>query len=198
MLPGNCGYVALKGVKLSLDLWTAVAWAERPDVPVHLSDSPPLLCFHSDWQGTACRAALEKPGIMTGWSEPRRRRWKNKPKKKEGEGRRKKKGVGALSHIHKHTHTPLLIASSPRQLVFTRSQTFHFFFFLRRTSASCIISVGGRGERIGWKQTNENASLHHSPSVSSIFLVFGVKIWKTAQTRHTCWRPPAFFMLIWC
>lgn len=192
MLLSNCVYVALKGGKLHLDLWTAVTRAERPDVPVDPADSSRILWFHSDWQGTVCRVAQEKPVIMTGWSEPRRRRWKKKPKKKEGEGRRRKKGVGALYHTHTCMHATAHRLISKATCVHTLTD-FFFFFFLWRTSASCIISVGGRGERIERKQTNENASLHHSPSVSSIFLLFGVKIRvKTAQRQRTCSRRSVF------
>lgn len=148
------GYVTwqlclLKGGKLSLDLWTAVTRAERPDVPVYTADSSCILWFHSDWQGTAYRAAQEKPAIMAGWSE---QRWKKKPKKKEGEGR-KKKGVGALSHTHTHARH----CSSPHlqgNLCSHTHRLFYFLFFLTK-NLSKLYHQRWRKGRENWMKTDK-------------------------------------------
>lgn len=93
-----------------------------------------------------------------------------------------------------HICAMLLIASSPRQLVFTCSQS-----FVQRTSAICIISVGGKGKRIGWKQINENAFLHHSPSVSyiSCYLALSSKITSVFTPKNTYFSRYGLFFLCW-
>lgn len=114
---------------------------------------------------------------------------KAKEERRGGKKKKEKRSRCSLSHTHaRHCSSPHLQGN-----LCSHAHRLFFFFFLRRTSASCIISVGGRGEKIERKQTNENASLHHSPSVSSIFLLFGVKIRvKTAQRQRTCSRQSVF------
>lgn len=172
MLLGNCVYVALKGGKLHLDLWTAVTRAERADVPVDPADSSRILWFHSDWQGTVCRVAQEKPVIMTGWSEPRRRRWKKKPKKKEGEGRRRrKKGVGALYHTHMHARH----CSSPHLQGNLCSHAHRLFFFFFTEDLSKLYHQRWRKGRENWKKTDKWKCIPSSLTICQLHFPF---IWR--------------------